>query len=118
LLGLIVISGPFPAFIPAGHWRNALNLAFAITPLLFFMYGYQRRAARSFHVWELPAATAVFGAYAYVWIFATGIALLRLATGRRNWVKTPRVAEQAPRFVSVAPEPAIAGEPELLGQGS
>jgi len=104
LLGLVVINGPVPAFVPEGHWRNAVNLVFAVTPLLLFMHGYQRRAVRRFRVWELPAAATLFAAYAYVWIFATGIALLRGLTGRRNWVKTPRVAEPA-------------GEPNLLGTG-
>ncbi len=92
--------------MPAGSGRNTVSLLFGITPIAVFMYVYQRHARTRFHVWEIPAVSIVFTLYTYVWIFATVRALARNATGRRNWVKTPRVDEQLP-----SSEPALAQLP-------
>lgn len=91
--GMIHPQNEFLAFVPMGRLRDATSLGFGLAPLIMFLYVYQRHSLRSFRVWELPAAGFVFTLYTYVWILATARALARNAARRRNWVKTPRVAE-------------------------
>jgi cellulose synthase/poly-beta-1,6-N-acetylglucosamine synthase-like glycosyltransferase len=102
VVSALVIAGvasphnDFLSFVPIGRARNTVSLLFGLTPIAAFMYAYQRHALKPFRFWEIPAVAMVFTLYTYVWIFATARALARNATGRQNWVKTPRVAEQLP----------------------
>ncbi len=105
MAGVIAPANEFLAFLPVGRARNTVSLVFALTPIVAFMHVYQRHAHSRFHIWEVPAVSAIFTVYTYVWIFATIRALTRMALGRRNWVKTPRVAEQLPRS-----EPALVSD--------
>jgi cellulose synthase/poly-beta-1,6-N-acetylglucosamine synthase-like glycosyltransferase len=89
--GIVNVINTFGAFMGHGALHNAFSLAFGALPLICFMYIYQTHAVHPFRWWELPAAGVIFTLYTYVWIFATVRALGRLAIGRRNWVKTPRV---------------------------
>ena len=103
--GALEPRNDFLAFVPIGPAYNVVNLTFALTPIAVFMHVYQRHSLKPFRFWEIPAAAMVFTLYTYVWIFATARALVRAATGRHNWVKTPRVAEQ-PRHTDG--DPALA----------
>jgi hypothetical protein len=40
----------------------------------------------------VPAYALIFTLYTYVWLITTVRALFRIATRRRSWIKTPRVA--------------------------
>ena len=93
IAGLVSTHSDFLSFLDAGSARNAVSLAFGLAPMAMFMYVYQRHAASSFRLWEIPAAGLLFTLYTYVWILATLRALARSLTGRSNWVKTPRVSE-------------------------
>ncbi|MGD1058668.1 MAG: glycosyltransferase family 2 protein [Solirubrobacteraceae bacterium] len=95
IAGVITTHNDFLSFLHAGSSRNAVSLTIGIAPLAMFMYVYQRNATKGYRPWEIPAAGLVFTLYTYVWIFATLRAFARNLTGRRNWVKTPRVAEPA-----------------------
>jgi 1,2-diacylglycerol 3-beta-glucosyltransferase len=110
LVGLTHPDSAFLGFLPVGHVRNALSLGFGLAPLAMFIYVYQRHSCWPFRAWELPAAGFLFTLYTYVWIFATARALARNLAGRRNWVKTPRVAE----LVGGEEEP-VGAEAELVG---
>lgn len=94
LVGVLSATNGFLGFIPDEADRRLVDLAFGLIPVTIFMYVYQRRATARFHLWELPAMAAVFTAYTYVWAIATVRALGRIALGRDNWVKTPRVTEE------------------------
>lgn len=117
VLGLGDAHSDFLVFLPLGPWRNSLSLLLGVTPLSVFMYAYQREAAHRFHAWEVPTAAVVFTAYTYVWIFASIRAVFRNLAGRRNWIKTPRVAELPSPGAPLAELPA-ATEPKLLGSGA
>lgn len=94
LIGAIGATNGFLGFIPDEGDRRLVDLAFGLIPVTIFMFVYQRRATTRFRVWELPAMGAVFTVYTYVWAIATARALARIALGRDNWVKTPRVTEE------------------------
>lgn len=94
LLGVLIVDNGFLSFIADEGDRRLVNLAFGLIPIVLFMYVYQRNAEAPFRFWEIPTVAVVFTVYTYVWIFATARALARIALGRHNWVKTPRVSEQ------------------------
>lgn len=102
LIAGVPLQNGFMSFVSDHGTRRLLNLAFGLLPITLFMFAYQRHAVRRFGLWELPAVAVVFTAYTYVWIFATARALGRIALGRRNWVKTPRVKEGPPPEVGPA----------------
>jgi cellulose synthase/poly-beta-1,6-N-acetylglucosamine synthase-like glycosyltransferase len=93
--GVLDASNSFLAFVPAGAARRAASLACSIVPVTVFLWTYQRHSHRPFRWFEVPAYALAFTLYTYVWLFTTLRALARIATGRRSWVKTPRVAAVA-----------------------
>jgi len=103
LLGLLTVDNSFLSFIKDEGDRRLVNLTFGLIPIVIFMFVYQRNSLAPFRAWEVPAMAMVFTAYTYVWIFATARAIARIAFGRDNWVKTPRVSEEP--VESAAPLP-------------
>ncbi|MGO8885861.1 MAG: glycosyltransferase family 2 protein [Streptosporangiaceae bacterium] len=87
------------------YLRSAVELVLAVGPLAAFLVIYQLRAATRLSWWELPAAAALFTAFAaLIWSCGQAWALTRIVTGRGSWAKTPRVrAEIAVPMASSAP---------------
>ena len=110
--GAIAVHNDFLASIPAGRARNTASVLIGIAPLAMFMFAYQRHALRRLRLWDVPAAGVLFTLYTYVWVLATVRAFVRMGMGRRNWVKTPRVAEEA-GTLAPAPSHAMAGATSL-----
>jgi 1,2-diacylglycerol 3-beta-glucosyltransferase len=92
LVGVLRVTGPILTFIPAGVAYRACSLLLSFLPAGAFMITYQRHSAHRFQWYEVPAYSVIFTAYTYVWVLTSFRALARLATGRKNWVKTPRTA--------------------------
>jgi 1,2-diacylglycerol 3-beta-glucosyltransferase len=105
--GVITAQNDFLSAIPVGRARNAASVLIGVAPLAMFMFAYQRHSLRPLRIWDVPAAGVLFTLYTYVWVLATARAFVRMATGRRDWVKTPRVAELA-GAQEATPSPAAA----------
>jgi cellulose synthase/poly-beta-1,6-N-acetylglucosamine synthase-like glycosyltransferase len=93
ILGAVRVTDDFLPFIPPGIDYRACTLLLSFAPLSAFMVTYQRHSAHPFRWYEVPAYSVIFTLYTYVWLLATIRALARLAAGRREWVKTPRMAD-------------------------
>jgi cellulose synthase/poly-beta-1,6-N-acetylglucosamine synthase-like glycosyltransferase len=91
-LHLLEAQNTFLSFLGDGSELRVASLIVGVTPLVVFLYTYQRHSAKPLEWWEVPAYGVAFTAYSYIWITATVLAWGRIATGRWNWTKTPRVA--------------------------
>jgi len=91
-LHLLDAQNTFLAFLGDGSTLRIASLVVGVTPLMVFLFTYQRHASKPLQPWEVPAYGVAFTAYSYIWITATALAWGRIATGRWNWTKTPRVA--------------------------
>ncbi len=94
-LGLVTVVNEFLAFMPPGPLRNATILAIGIAPVVILMWRYQQHSPHPLRWWEVPAYSAAFAFYAYLWAVASLIAWIRLMGGRTTWSKTRRVAREA-----------------------
>lgn len=91
LTGLVRVSNGFLRLLPSGLAHRAVLVAVGTGPLVALVATYERFAPSRLRVWETPAYALAFGVYSYLWCAATLWAWARMLTGRRAWVKTPRV---------------------------
>jgi len=90
--GLVQVTNHSLDVVP-GPARNGVLEVVSLGPLGLFMVTYQRRSVIPLRWWEVPAYAVAFAAYCYVFIISQVVAWVRIATGRNNWVKTPRVID-------------------------
>jgi hypothetical protein len=63
-------------------------------PVIMLMTRYQQHSRHALRWWELPAYSAAFGLYVYMWTAASLLAWLRLVSGRASWSKTRRTSQE------------------------
>lgn len=95
MAGLVVLTNSWLEGVPGGFVYNSVLLGLSFGGPFTFLMTYQRRARHPLLWWEVPACAALFCVYGYHWVLAQFWALFRIATGRRGWAKTPRVAVPA-----------------------
>jgi 1,2-diacylglycerol 3-beta-glucosyltransferase len=93
-LGWLTISNNFLSFIPAGPPRNVTMEVMGLGPVIMLMTRYQQHSRHALRWWELPAYSAAFGLYVYMWTAASLLAWLRLVSGRASWSKTRRTSQE------------------------
>lgn len=87
-------------------------LAFGLTPIYAFAYWLKNPQLSFLRCW---AYAHLYALYSYMWVAAGWIAVWRITTGRRGWMKTERTAEGResselirPPYRSPARGPAVA----------
>jgi hypothetical protein len=88
--GLLTATNGFLAWMGSSIAFRTTTLTLSWLPLWLTLLTYQRHAVNRLRWWECPAYCALFAVYVYLWALATLRAWARFATGRGNWVKTPR----------------------------
>ncbi len=102
MLGLVALQNSFVSMLGEGIAARAVIELLSFGPLTLFVAFYQRGAADPLHIWELPAYTATFAAYAYYGVLATLWAWMRMILGRKSWAKTQRIVTVAGAKPSIA----------------
>ena len=88
-LHLLQAQNTFLSFLGDGSALRIASLVVGVTPLVVFLFTYQRHSAEPLQWWEVPAYGVAFTAYSYIWITATALAWGRMLTGRWNWDQDP-----------------------------
>jgi 1,2-diacylglycerol 3-beta-glucosyltransferase len=94
-VGVLHIQRSFVTLFPGASSQRLVIFGFSVLPLLVFMVTYQLHSRHPAKWWELPAYSLFFTLYSYVWLIATVRAWWRLARGKQNWVKTPRLTSSS-----------------------
>lgn len=106
LLSLVILFGFLTArsdllnslFAISPYLGRSVQLLLSVGPALLFAATYNRYSRSRIHLLHWPAVIAIFCIYGWIWIYASIVALIRLARGKNNWVKTERI--------QLDPEPA------------
>jgi cellulose synthase/poly-beta-1,6-N-acetylglucosamine synthase-like glycosyltransferase len=99
-VGLITTTSDFLPWLGEGFAFRATTFVLSWPPIWVTLATYQRFAIHRLRTWELPAISIFFAGYVYVWALTTVRAWIRLALGRNNWVKTPRVEVPSNAFTT------------------
>ncbi len=73
------------------YFARAAEIILSIGPALLFAATYNKLSRSKIALTSWPAIIVIFCAYGWIWVYASIVALLRLARRQNNWVKTERV---------------------------
>jgi len=73
------------------YFGRTMQLIMSIGPALLFAFTYNKYSGSKVPLTSWPSIILVFCFYGWIWIYASFMALARLARKQNNWVKTERI---------------------------